>query len=205
MLQRNTVSSELLGVLETLMSIPALKDLRLVGGTSLALQIGHRHSVDIDLFGTHELDGQDFYQAFSTFNEVRQLHKTKSINIFLIEGVKVDIVNYRYPWLDSEYEVEGIRMASLRDIAAMKISAITQRGSKKDFIDLHLLLMHFTMSQMMSFYREKITDGNEWLALRSLAFFEDADQQPMPRMFSATSWDEIKASIIAEVKKYSDL
>lgn len=94
-------------------------------------------------------------------------------------------------------------MASILDIAAMKIAAIEQRGSKKDFIDLYFLLQQFSLSEILQFYQQKITDGNEWIALRSLAYFEDAEREPMPTMFSDASWLLIKNHIANEVRKYS--
>ena len=92
---------------------------------------------------------------------------------------------------------DGIRMASIRDIAAMKIAAITNRGSKKDFIDLYVLLDHFTMSEIMFLYQQKISDSNEWLALKNISYFDDADHQPMPRLFIDVSWQDIKDRIIS--------
>ncbi len=135
MLYRETVSAELLALLSKLMSIEALCDLRLVGGTALALQLGHRNSIDIDMFGSHRLSDSQIMEALASFEEVEIVATSKSIKVYFVDNVKVDLVNYPYPWLDPEVAIEGIRMASVRDIAAMKIAAITQRGSKKDFID----------------------------------------------------------------------
>lgn len=120
----------------------------------------------------------------------------------MINRIKVDLVNYPYPWIDNLKKIEGIRLAGLKDIAAMKIAAITQRGSKKDFIDLYFLLKSFSFNQIMEFYQQKITDGNEWLALRSLTYFDDAEQQPLPKMFESVTWEEIKSRIIKEVSIY---
>lgn len=205
MLQRETVSPKLLGLLEKLMAEEDFKPLRLVGGTALALQLGHRASIDIDLFGQHELDDQQMTQIMSKYEEVEQLRSSKSIKVYLINGIKVDIVNYSYAWLDAQMEEDNIRMASVRDIAAMKIAAIAQRGSKKDFIDLYFLLQQFSLSEILGLYQQKITDGNEWIALRSLAYFEDADQEPMPAMFQDISWNEIKTRIAKEVLRNSGI
>lgn len=202
MVHTETVSPELLELLNTLMLVQDFQPLRLVGGTALALQLGHRNSVDIDLFGTHEMDKQRLSQVLSHYAHVEQLRGSKSINVFLINGVKVDIVNYRYPWLAPPVTAAGIRMASVRDIAAMKIAAITQRGSKKDFIDLYFLLEQFSLPEVLSLYKQKITDGNEWMALRSLPYFEDADREPLPKMYHDISWPAIKGRIEAAVREY---
>jgi hypothetical protein len=185
------------------MAIPAFSKLRLVGGTALALQLGHRSSIDIDLFGEHHLDDHQLSAQLSEFAEVVAIGGSSSIKAFFINDIKVDIVNYPYPWIASQVEEDGIRMASILDIAAMKIAAIEQRGSKKDFIDLYFLLQQFSLSEILQFYQQKITDGNEWIALRSLAYFEDAEREPMPTMFSDASWLLIKNHIANEVRKYS--
>ncbi len=158
MLYRETVAPELLALLNQLTLIEEFSSLRLVGGTALALQLGHRESVDIDLFGRLDVTDEQLKNKLASFGTIEEINISLSIKQFFVNNVKVDIVNYRYLWLDPVHEVEGIRMASLSDIAAMKISAITQRGSKKDFIDLYFLLQHFTMMKVMSFYKEKITE-----------------------------------------------
>lgn len=203
MLQRAAVTVGLLELLEQLMKEEALSPLRLVGGTALALQLGHRNSVDIDLFGKHDLDDQQFTRLFSQFKKVQLLRSSKSIRVYLVEGIKVDVVNYPYPWLAPIVLDDGIRMAALEDIAAMKIAAITQRGSKKDFIDLYFLLQAFSLEEVLHFYMQKITDGNEWLALRSMAFFQDADVQPTPLMLKDVSWEDIKRFVFMQVREYS--
>lgn len=91
-------------------------------------------------------------------------------------------------------------MASLPDIAAMKIEAITQRGSKKDFVDIYFLSELFSLSTVLEFYNKKFKHGNSWMALKSLLYFDDAETQPMPKMEKSVSWKEIKESIISQVK-----
>jgi predicted nucleotidyltransferase component of viral defense system len=199
MLYRSTVSKSTLKLLESLQSIEDLSGLRLVGGTALALQIGHRISVDLDLFGEVEFDSQ----VFNSFSEVHLIKKSQNINIFEINGVKVDIVNYRYTWLEEELQIENIRLAGLKDIAAMKIAAVTGRGSKKDFIDLYFLLKKFSFQEIISFYEEKYDDASIYLALKSLLYFEDADKEPPLNMLIEIPWEEVKKAITKQVKIYS--
>lgn len=205
MLQTKTVSPELLGLLTQLIQLETLQPLRLVGGTALALQLGHRNSVDIDLFGQHSLDDNQLVAAMQDIGEVEVVGGSKSIKVYFVNGIKVDIVNYHYPWLDPAITTDNIRMASVRDIAAMKIAAIIQRGSKKDFIDLYFLLQQFTLPEILSFYKQKITDGNVWMALRSIPYFEDADRQPMPGMYHDILWDTIKSHIEAATRQCANL
>ena len=110
MLYKSTVSKSTFKLLEQLLLIDEFSKLRLVGGTALSLQIGHRISVDIDLFGEVEFDSQ----VFNDFNKVQVIKKSKNINIFEINDVKVDIVNYTYPWLDGELNLENIRLEKLK-------------------------------------------------------------------------------------------
>jgi hypothetical protein len=196
MLQTKTVSTELLGLLKALMDIEEFQTLRLVGGTSLALQIGHRNSIDIDLFGRFDTSDEfTLTEILSRFGNTKFLSGSKSIKVYLINGVKVDIVNYPYEWIDEVIIEDNIRLASQKDIAAMKIAAITQRGSRKDFIDLYFLLQKYSLQEIFNFYETKITDCNTWLALRSLSYFEDAEQQPMPKMYIDVSWEDVKNTV----------
>ena len=83
----------------------------------------------------------------------------------------------------------------------MKISAIINRGTKKDFIDLHFLLKEMTLDQILNLYYQKYPDGSRFIAIKSLTYFEDAESDPMPYMFNDVTWDDIKESIIFEVQK----
>lgn len=176
-------------------------DFALARGTSLALQTGHRNSIDIDLFGKSEIDHDLFFDILGNFGNVEISRNTKNIFIVEVNGIKVDFVNYKYPLLDEIVVGDGIRMFSKKDIAAMKIAAITGRGSKKDFIDLYFLLNDFSLLEIMGYYNQKYHDGSEFMALKSLAYFEDADLQPQPKMFKEFDWKMCKNHILEETKR----
>jgi hypothetical protein len=182
------------------MHIPAFSDLKLVGGTALALMLGHRESVDIDLFGVLDFTGDHLYEL-QDIGSVRVVYRSKHINTFFIDGIKVDFVNYRYPWLEDLPIIEGVKLASKRDIAAMKLNAVTGRGSKKDFIDLYYLLKEFSFEQMFQFYMDKFDDGNPYLVRKSLVYFQNADKQVMPLVFEDISWTEIKKGLVAQFRE----
>ena len=194
MLQTATVSESLLEFLKELMISPLFSDYILVGGTALALQIGHRNSIDIDLFGSKEIDGLIFKSFFKS-KEISLIQESKNILVLKVDNIKIDFVNYKYPLLDDISTIDNIRLASLKDIAAMKLSAIAGRGSKKDFVDLYYLLNYFTLEQMITFYNTKYNDGSEFLVRKSLTYFEDADSEPMPRMMNDITWEDIKSHI----------
>jgi hypothetical protein len=193
MLYKSAVKPELLRVLEKLMQIDVFSDLRLVGGTALALQIGHRQSVDIDLFG--EIDFEDQERNIEITENIEFLKKSKNINVLSIDNIKIDIVNYKYPWLSPLVKEDNYRLASLEDIAAMKLNAITGRGTKKDFIDLYYLLKHFSVNDCFKFYLKKFDDGNLFLVKKSLTYFDDAEPEPMPVMKENITWEEIKEKL----------
>lgn len=202
MLYQQTVSPKLLEILNALMNNPYFGEFYLVGGTSLALQMGHRESIDIDLFGHKELEELELSYFLSGLGKVQILKKSKNILIYTIDGIKVDLVNYRYPWLYPSLNLENLRLADQRDIAAMKLNAISGRGSKKDFIDLHFLLTKYSLAEMIWDYNKKFEDGSEFLVLKSLTYFDDADLDETPKMYYPIDWEEIKLSVKKEVKNY---
>ena len=183
------------------MKMEAFSATRLVGGTSLALQLGHRKSIDLDFFGKINFAELNRNETFNQFREVVTIKLSANINVLLINGIKVDFVNYSYPWLEPALSNSGIRLAGLKDIAAMKLAAVTGRGSKKDFIDIYFLLKKFTLNDLLGFYKEKYTDGSEYMVLKSLTYFEDAENDPMPEMIEDVNWENVKEFIILTVKE----
>jgi predicted nucleotidyltransferase len=195
MLQTQSVDPKLLELLKKIMNCDSFSDFNLVGGTSLALQIGHRNSIDIDLFGNSEIFADDFIEILSDFGKVITLKKSKNILILSVDGIKVDFVNYKYPLLEDIKVIENVRLVSQPDIAAMKLNAIVGRGSKKDFIDLYYLLQTYSLQEMISFFNKKFADGSEFMVLKSLHYFDDADLEEMPKMTHPIDWNEIKTKI----------
>lgn len=204
MLSFQTVEPHTLELLRRLMAMPLLSGTRLVGGTSLALQYGHRNSVDLDFFGSLDDDLLAFRDSLESIGHVNVIKESKSIRIYDIDGVKIDFVDYsRYSWITDAVEEDGLRLASPKDIAAMKVNAIEGRGTRKDFIDIYFLLQHYSLNEILGFYREKYPEHSSFRALMSLSYFEDAEKQIMPKMYATDSWDEMKAYIIKEVEKIS--
>jgi hypothetical protein len=176
--------------------------LYLAGGTSLALQTGHRKSDDLDLSGIIDTDDITLSQTLSSLGTIQLIRRTPNIHIFIINGIKVDIVNYNYPWIDAFVSEDQLRLAGKKDISAMKLAAITGRGSRKDFIDLHFLLQEFNLREMLSFYSEKYIEGSTFLVLKSLTYFDDAETDPQPFMLKKADWKQIKRSIINSVDDF---
>ena len=203
MLSYQTVEPHTLELLKQLMEVSPLRQTRLVGGTALALQYGHRSSVDLDFFGDVEATTEELSQCLGQMGSVMLLSQGKMIKGFVLDDVRIDIVNYAYPWLEEAIIEDGLRLASPADIAAMKVYAIENRGSRKDFIDMYFLLKHYSLDEILSFYKRKYPEHSEFVALRRLTYFEDAESFAMPKMYASFDWEESKRSIIAAVNKYT--
>src|SRR5665213_2240964 len=164
MLHYETIDSATLELLKQLQSIQMFEQLRLVGGTALALQLRHRRSIDLDLFGNIDSDVLEINNVLSRLGKITQLRDSTNIHIYQVNGIKVDIVNYTYPWLSGILQIDELRIANYEDIAAMKIAAITGRGTKKDFIDLYFLLKELPLYEMVNLYQRKYKDGSVFMA-----------------------------------------
>jgi hypothetical protein len=203
MLHTRAVDPKTLGLIKNIQNIELFSQTRLVGGTSLALQFGHRESVDIDLFGSIPSEHNEIKSALNVVGEVETITISKNIHIFSVTGIKVDIVNYPFIWLTPPIKTDGVILAEVSDIAAMKLAAVTGRGSKKDFIDLYFILKRYSLKEILSFYAQKYNEASEFLVLKSLVWFADAENEPMPKMNEEIRWNDVKSVIRKEVKHYS--
>lgn len=202
MLSFRTIKPHTLELLRYLMAEPYLKDCRLVGGTALAFQYGHRSSVDLDVFGVVPDNDAALLDILEGFGQVPGKMTSKYIKSFIVDGIKVDFVNYsRYPWIDEAIVEDGIRLASTKDIAAMKTYAIQNRGSRKDFIDMYFLLQHFSLEEILGFYAQKYHNYSMFRTRMALTYFEDAENKECPPMFIKADWKDIKSFISQKVRE----
>ena len=199
MLHYETIHPDTLELLRKIQSLEMFKDARLVGGTALSLQLGHRKSIDLDFFGSVDISLQRIASELSTFASVSPLSESRMMCFLIVDGVKVDIVNYPYPWIDEAVIEDGVILAGIKDIAAMKLSAITNRGTRKDFVDFYYLLKYFHFEDLINFYVQKYSDAQLFTTLKSLTYFDDAEQDPMPAMITTLEWEDVKSLIVAEV------
>jgi len=194
---------ETLQLLEELQSDPALKSFFLVGGTALALQIGHRFSVDLDLFTTEAFDVQ---QLEKYLVENYNLH-TDNVAAYTIRGsisnIKTDFLQHAYPLVKSLFKTEHLRLASIEDIAAMKLNAISISGQRlKDFIDIYFLLERMSLEEMLIAYENKYSHSNKLIPMKALVYFGDLNtSQTFPKMVHKLTWKKIEARLVAAVKK----
>lgn len=201
MLHVETVLESTLDLLKELQAIPDLADMRLVGGTSLALQLGHRASVDLDLFGRFD-PSKSFRRVLQVAGHEVDGSETGDVQTLLVDGVKVDLVNYSYAWISQVLTEDGVSLAGMDDIVAMKLSAAANRGKKKDFLDIATLLDKYSLAEMFVRYQKKFGVKEIAFALRGLTYFEDAEEDPMPMMFSDLTWPQAKSKVIAAVRDF---
>lgn len=203
MLHTQTVAEPTLALLSRLLAIPELADFALVGGTNLSLRLGHRISVDLDLFTPYPFDLQTVQEAIrKTFPLALELNARKQTLLYIIEQVKVDILLHEYPYLQPVDLVGSIRLASFPDVIAMKLGAIVGRGAMKDFWDIDRLLMQYSLAEMIAFYARKYPQTDPGQVVRSLIYFNDAEQQEHPNDLQGTNWNKVKQRITAAVQQY---
>lgn len=191
-----TLYPETRSLLEKFLSWKTLAPFRLVGGTALALQIGHRKSIDLDFFTTETVNYDRLLESLNEAFGVEVVQHWKTGLILNIEGVKCDLLRHQYPWLESPVELKGMQMAGKQDIAAMKVNAICGRGSKKDFFDLYFLLQQYSLEEIIRWFEVKYSNYSKLMVYKSLVYFEDAEEEPDPDMIENLSWQKVKKEII---------
>ncbi len=172
-------------LIQQLQALPELNEFYLVGGTALALQLGHRNSIDIDLFTTQEFEAADIEQLMKKhFEEVELIYQRKNTLISLVQKIKTDFIRHNYPFVKPPITEEGITFLSCEDIAAMKLNAILNSGKRlKDFVDIYFLLEHFSIRQMLEFFTKKYPHMNPLIALKAVSYFGDIDpEMDAPKM-----------------------
>lgn len=202
MLSYRTIDPHTLELLKYLIEVPLFNECRLVGGTSLALQYGHRSSIDLDMFGDIPDNDLLYLDVLKEFGHIDTQKTSRIVKTFIVDGIKVDFVNCSmYPRIDKLVLEDGLRLASPKDIAALKTYAIQNRGSKKDFIDMFFLLQHFSLEDILGFYSQKYPNYSMFRTRMALTYFDDAENQESPIMWMNVEWETVKETISQEVRK----
>lgn len=187
-------------LLSHLAPLPALSGFFLAGGTSLALRFGHRLSVDLDFFTTDPFDPEELFKGLG-LPDAMVVGRTVGSLTLDASGTKLDFLRHAYP-LIREPETHGeVRLLSVPDVAAMKLNAIANRGSKKDFFDLCELMKGHPLSEMLDFFEAKYLNADRFIVLRSLAWFEDAEMEPDPVSNTGLSWAEVKDQVKGSLRR----
>lgn len=190
---------ETLDLLRQIQQDTVLEDFFLVGGTALALQIGHRLSIDLDLFTTQPFDNGQFETYLSeTYGFQTDYVATNTLKGF-IQNIKVDFLTHAYPLVNSLIVEETLRLASLEDIGAMKLNAIAHSGNRqKDFYDLYFLLEHLALIDLLNAYRIKYPNSNPVIPLKAITWFEDIDfEMEKPMLKRPVSFAKVKERLLA--------
>lgn len=170
----------------------------LAGGTALALQIGHRISTDLDWFSTERLllapEREAIQEILGRSGSFQVVSEQDGMIFSRLFGADVSFIYQHHPLLEPTVEYEGVRLASPTDIGLMKLAAVNSRGTRRDFIDLYCLRQLAPLDRLLELAAIKYADRPSFLpiAVRALAYFEDAEQQPMPRMLQAVNWKDVK-------------
>lgn len=182
------------------------KNFYLGGGTSLALQIGHRDSIDFDFFS------KEILSTTALFEQLREIFKghtllkiqeeQNTLTVLVDDSIKISFFTYAYTLIGHTTCDENIIFASIEDIGCMKLSAITSRASNKDYIDLYFILKHFSLPDLLEKAREKYPELERNLILKSLVYFEDITLEKI--LFKNNNnvlFEEVKNTLRSEVKK----
>ncbi len=206
MLQYRTVEPNTLFVLKQLMLLKELEDFSLVGGTALSLYYGHRMSIDIDLFSVRNFENDLIVKILAhNFDDFVYISANNPIGIFgAIGNVKVDFVNYHHhPLIAAPLIIDGIRLYNVKDIMAMKISAVLKRAVKKDFWDIAELLNHFSIQDFIDCYQAKFPSQQLIVSIPyAITYFADAEESEAPVSLNGQTWAGVKSVISKKVNEY---
>ena len=176
MLQKETVEPRTLELLRELQREPLLKNFNLVGGTALALRLGHRKSIDLDLFTKEEFDLEEVKEMLIEKYDLKVSYERKQTLKGFINNVMIDCIRFDYPHLYEPDIIEDIRLESIPDIIAMKLSAIAQNGTRiKDFIDIATLSVCYSFNDMLDFYTKKFPNANVIMPIKAINYFDEID------------------------------
>lgn len=181
-----------------------LKDAYLAGGTAATLQLGHRLSFDLDFFTSKEFNALNVIASLQKILDFELEETTKGTILGRIKDMRFSLFFYKHKLLFPLKNFLGISILDLRDIAAMKITAISDRGVKRDFIDLYFICKtNIRLEEVLKFYDKKYGKlaSNLIHIKKSLVYFEDAEDQEMPKMLMPCKWEEVKGFFEKEVKK----
>jgi len=167
--------------------LPLLKifkdDFYLAGGTGLALQLGHRDSIDFDFFSNKDIDTQKLFlkikKVFNGYKIAKIQEEKNTLTVFIDNDIKLSFFTYKNKMLKKYIDEENFKIASILDIACMKLSAIVSRASNKDYIDLYFILKEISLTEILNILNKKIPELDSNLVLKSLVYFKDIQEEPI--------------------------
>jgi len=206
MLHYSTVEQKTTNLLKDLMQVEELNNFCLVGGTCLSLKYGHRKSVDLVFFNPHPFDNIKLVDILSEkFPSFVTNSSVNALGVFgYIDGIKVDFIKHQNFKLIEPIEIiDDIKMFNVKDIMAMKVYAILQRGQKKDFWDVAELLNHYKISDFIQAYETKYPQNQMLISINyALTFFDDANDSEDPVSLKGQTWESVQQTISKAVREY---
>ena len=206
MLYKEAIEAGTLELLIELQKTDSLGDFYLAGGTSLAMQIGHRKSIDLDLFTQNDFDVNEMLEFLEEQFKFKMDYSAKNALKGSIDTIKIDLITHKYPFIKKPSHMRGARIFSAEDIAAMKLNVIAgDRTRSKDFIDIYFLLKQYSVKEILDFYSIKYKTRNLMHIIKSMNYFEDIDAQDWPEMLLEKDLDlsEVKRTIEKHIIRYS--
>lgn len=207
MLHKEAIEPDTLELLKILQSDRNLEGFHLAGGTSLAMQIGHRKSIDLDLFTLNDFDTNSLLEHLEESFRFKLIFSSANTLKGTICDINVDFIAHKYPLINTPIFEEGIRLYSIEDITAMKLNAIAGNGTRsKDFIDIYFILKQYSLDDILGFYKIKYRDRNQLHVIKSLAYFEDISTKDFPKMIleKEISLNEVKKVISAHINNFTE-
>ena len=203
MLYKETIEPKTLELLIDLQKEPLLSTFNLVGGTALALHLGHRKSIDLDFFTSESFDLEEVKMMLIKKYDFKVSYSRSQTLKGFINGIKVDFIKFDYPNLYNFDIIDDVRIESIPDIIAMKLLSITDNGSRiKDFIDIAYLSSRFSLEEMLQFFIRKITNSNIIMPIKALTYFDDIDfNESIVMLYNDFDWDKISNRLIDMTKE----
>ncbi len=200
---REVIPASTEATLDALRNARLLDRFYLAGGTALALQLGHRLSLDLDFFAEDHFDEEALLRDVQTLAGFALVAKAPYTLHATVQATKVSFLGYVYPTLFPTNPFLDVAIADPRDIACMKVSAIASRGTKRDFVDLYLCAERYGLKEILRLFDQKYSQAHysRIHILKSLTFFSDAEKDPMPHMLVTLDWDRVKQFFLLEAPR----
>lgn len=194
MLYTEVIKSDTLKLLKVLMKDENMNGFNLVGGTALSLYLGHRRSIDLDLFSYDPFNERDLQTYLTNKYDFIERFKEKQTLKGNINGVFIDCIQYNYPMISPVNIYDDIRITSIPDIIAMKLAAITNSGDReKDFVDIAFFSTKFSLNQMLNFQTQKFKGSSPYSTIKALIYFNDIKRsEPLMLTDGIYSWNNIE-------------
>jgi hypothetical protein len=200
----NILDKKRLAILPLLKNFKA--DFYLAGGTGLALQLGHRDSIDFDFFTVKNFATSKLYEQIKkilTGHKILKVQEEKNtLTVFIDDNIKISFFSYPYKLIGKLVDEENFKIASIEDIAIMKLAAIVSRATNKDYIDLYFILKKISLPDILKKMEKKLPDLDINLVLKSLVYFTDIVNEPIKfKNGNNINFSMVKKFFIVEVAK----